>query len=254
MPDTFDSLLPPVDMLFDGSTTQEQFSALGENFVSYFLINHARVGPNDRILDIGCGLGQKARPLTRFLSSDGSYRGLDIVSKAIDWCRDHYRAFPNFEFSLADVFSSEYNPDGKVLAKKLVLPYPDESFDCVLLASVFTHLLPDDVEHYFQEIARVTRPGARMISTYFLFNDEARSHISAGRIHLPFRKARSLRKQVHRVLDPDVPEKAVAYEEDWVRALHLRNRLSIVEITYGNWSGRTDLVLCLQDTIIAVKE
>jgi hypothetical protein len=56
------------------------------------------------------------------------------------------------------------------------------------------------------------------------------------------------------VTDPDVPEKAVAFEEDWVRALHLRNRLSIVEITYGNWSGRTDLVHCLQDTIIAVKE
>jgi ubiquinone/menaquinone biosynthesis C-methylase UbiE len=241
-------------MLFDGSTTHEQFCALGENFVSYFLISHARVGPNDRILDIGCGLGQKARPLTRFLSSDGSYSGLDIVSEAIDWCRDHYRAFPNFEFSVADVFSREYNPDGKVLAKKLVLPYPDESFDCVLLASVFTHLLPDDVEHYFQEIARVTRRGARMISSYFLFNDEARSHIRAGRIHLPFRKVPSLRRQVHHVLDLDVPEKAVAYEEDWVRALHLRNRLSIVEITYGNWSGRTDLVLCLQDTVIAVKE
>ena len=241
-------------MLFDGSTTLEEFCSLGENFVSYFLINHARIGPNDRILDIGCGLGQKARPLTRFLSSSGSYKGLDIVSEAIDWCREHYSAFRNFEFSVADVFNREYNPDGKVLAKNLVLPYPDESFDCVLLASVFTHLLPDDVEHYFREITRVTRPGARTISTYFLFNDEARSHIRNGRIHFPFRKVPSLRKQPYRVTDRDVPEKAVAYEEDWVRALHLRNRLSIVEITYGNWSGRTDLVKCLQDTIIAVKE
>jgi SAM-dependent methyltransferase len=241
-------------MLFDGSTTQEEFCSLGENFVSYFLLNHARVGPNDRILDIGCGLGQKARPLTRFLSSDGSYSGLDMVSNAIDWCRKHYSAFPNFDFSLADVFNRKYNPNGKVLAKKLVLPYPDESFDCVLLASVFTHLLPDDVEHYFHEIARVTRRGARTISTYFLFNEEARSHIRAGGIRFPLRKVRSLRKQVYSVNDPDVPEKAVAYEEDWIRALHLRNRLSIVEITYGNWSGRTDLVGCLQDTIIAVKE
>jgi hypothetical protein len=69
-----------------------------------------------------------------------------------------------------------------------------------------------------------------------------------------FRRFAALRKQVYRVKDPAVPERAVAYEEDWVRALHLRNRLSIVEITYGNWSGRTDLVKCLQDTIIAVKE
>ena len=46
-------------MLFDGSTTHEEFCSLGESFLSYFLINHARIGPNDRILDIGCGLGQK---------------------------------------------------------------------------------------------------------------------------------------------------------------------------------------------------
>jgi ubiquinone/menaquinone biosynthesis C-methylase UbiE len=85
-------LLSPVGMLFDGSTTQEEFCSLGENFVSYFLLNHARVGPNHRILDIGCGLGQKARPLPRFLSSDGSYSGLDIVSEVIDWCREHYGA------------------------------------------------------------------------------------------------------------------------------------------------------------------
>ena len=241
-------------MLFDGSTTQEQFCSLGENFFNYFLINHARIGPTDRILDIGCGLGQKARPLTRFLSPAGSYSGLDIVPHAIEWCREHYRPFSNFDFSLADVFNREYNPRGKVPANKVVLPYADEHFDCVLLVSVFTHLLPEAVDRYFREIARVTKRGARVISTYFLFNAEARSHIRAGRTHFPFRKVRGLRKQVYHVTDPDVPEKAVAYEEDWVRAVHLRNRLSIVEITYGNWSGRTDLVQCLQDAIIAVKE
>ena len=152
------------------------------------------------------------------------------------------------------MFNREYNPGGKLPARKLVLPYPDERFDCVLLASVFTHLLPQDVERYFHEIARVTKRGARVISTYFLFNAEVRSHIRSGRIHFPFRKVPGWRKQVYQVTDPDVPEKAVAYEEDWVRALHLLNRLSIVEITYGNWSGRTDLVQCLQDAIIAVKE
>jgi hypothetical protein len=61
-------------------------------------------------------------------------------------------------------------------------------------------------------------------------------------------------KRVYRVQDPDVPEKAVAYQEDWIRELHLRNRFSIVEITYGNWSGRKDLVGCLQDAIIAIKD
>ncbi len=241
-------------MLFDGSTTLEQFRSLGENFVSYFLVNHARVRPGDRILDIGCGLGQKARPLTKFLSGEGSYSGLDIVRDAIAWCREHYSAFPNFDFSHADVFNREYNPNGKIPANELVLPYPGEHFDCVLLASVFTHLLPDAMEPYMQEIARVTRPGARVISTYFLFNPEARSYIRAGRIHFPFQKARGWRKQVYQVTDRAVPEKAVAYEEEWVRALHLRNRLSIVEITYGTWSGRRDLVGCLQDTVIAVKE
>jgi SAM-dependent methyltransferase len=252
--DTADSLLPPVEMLFDGSTSHEQFRSLGENFVSYFLLNHARLTPQDRVLDIGCGLGQKARPLTRFLSAAGSYDGIDVVPTAIEWCRENYRAFPNFAFALADVFNREYNPAGKLMAQDLILPYPGEHFDCVLLASVFTHLLPAGVEHYFTEIARVTRPGARIVSTYFLINAEARAHIRAGRVHFPFRNVNSLLKRVYRVQDPDVPEKAVAYQEDWIRELHLRNRFSIVEITYGNWSGRKDLVGCLQDAIISVKD
>ena len=254
VPSASDSLLPPVEMLFDGSTTHEQFCSLGENFVSYFLVNHARITPDDRILDIGCGLGQKARPLTRILSSKGSYSGLDVVPRAIDWCREHYCNFPNFDFSFVDVFNKEYNPAGKLPAKDLVLPYPDDQFDCVLLCSVFTHLLPKAVEHYLSEIARVSKSGARVISTYFLINDEARSFIRSGRTHFPFVNAGSRWKRIYRVADRKVPEKAVAYEEEWVRRLYLRERLSIVEITYGNWSGRKDLVQCLQDAIIAVKE
>ncbi len=241
-------------MLFDGSTTHEQFCSLGDNFVSYFLLNHARLAPDDRVLDIGCGLGQKARPLTGFLSAAGSYSGFDVVPAAINWCHEHYRPFPNFDFTFADVFNREYNPGGKLAAQDLKLPYPDEHFDCVLLASVFTHLLPADVERYFAEIWRVTRPGARIISTYFLINPEVRDYVRARRVHFPFRNIGSFFKRRYRVKDPDVPERAIAYDENWIRQLHLRNRLSIVEITYGNWSGRKDLVQCLQDTIIAIKE
>jgi len=44
---------------------------------------------------------------------------------------------------------------GTVAASEFVFPFADASFDFVSLASVFTHMLPVDLEHYAGQIARV---------------------------------------------------------------------------------------------------
>ena len=40
--------------------------------------------------------------------------------------------------------------------------------DVAFLTSVFTHMLPEDVEHYLDELARVLKPGGRTLITWFL--------------------------------------------------------------------------------------
>ena len=246
-----DELVPPTDLLFDGSTTAEEFKSVGEGFVRYFLLEHARLGPDEKVLDVGCGIGQKARVLATYLNQDGSYDGVDIVPAGIEWCIEHYKRLPHFRFQLADLYSVHYNPHGKYRASEYRFPYDDGAFDLVFLSSVFTHMLPRELERYFCEIARVLKAGGRSVITFFLLNPESLKRIDANVNHvkIPF-----VYSETCRIANKDVPEMTVAHDERIVRSLHEHNGLSVTEITYGSWCGRRELVGALQDVVIAVKE
>jgi SAM-dependent methyltransferase len=247
-----DHLVPPVELIFDGTTTAADFKSIGEAFVRHFLIERAGLKPNGRVLDVGCGTGQKARPLTRYLDPTGRYDGFDIVPEGIRWCQTEYAAFGNFSFRLADIFNTHYRRDGPSKAEEYVFPYEDASFDVVFLSSVFTHLLPRAIENYLGEISRVLVPGGRCVITFFLLNRESRRGMEEGRNSIAFPHAHESGKC--RVADARSPETAVAYEEDFVRDLHERFGLTVAEISYGFWCGREELYGCLQDVIISLKE
>lgn len=247
-----DELIPPNGMLFDGSTTGEEFKSVGEGFTQYFLIAHAQLKPEEKVLDVGCGIGRNARVLANYLNQNGSYDGIDIVPRGIEWCTEHYSKFPNFRFQLADVHNRHYNPNGKYDASKYRFPYDDETFNLVFLSSVFTHMLPGDMANYFCEIARILRKGGRSVITYFLLNPESLRNIDINKnsIKVPF----IYESQTCRIADENVPETTVAHDERVVRSLYECNKLSVIEITYGSWCGRRELVGSFQDVIIAVKE
>jgi SAM-dependent methyltransferase len=94
-------LVPPEELLFDGTLTQEDFRHAGPAFVKLFLVERAMLKPHERVLDVGCGNGQKARPLVNYLTEQGSYDGFDVVRKGIEWCAERYRKFPDFRFQIA---------------------------------------------------------------------------------------------------------------------------------------------------------
>lgn len=242
-------LVPPAEMLFDGTQKCEEFVETGDNFVRAYLIDRGRLLPHERILDIGSGNGQKARPLTRFLAANGSYVGIDVVASGINWCRENYRArFPNFSFDLIDVKSSHYNPDGKVSDDKVRLPYPDGNFDMVLLSSVFTHMEPAGAANYIAEIARVLKPGGRCVATFSFVNKESILRALQGLLPattLPHRYA------THWIADKESPTTWVALSENFVRDEFANANLRICEVTYGSWTGAPDMFGAAQDVIIA---
>ena len=114
-------------------------------------------------------------------------------------------------------------------------PYCPGSFDVVVSASVFTHMLPADVERYLTEVARVLRPGGRCFISFYLLNETSRNNISAGKSAFDFRTV----IDGCRVQEPDRPELAVAHEEERVRALFAQCALSIDDLLYGTWSNST---------------
>jgi SAM-dependent methyltransferase len=139
------------------------------------------------MLDVGSGIGRKTLPLTQYFDSRAVYEGIDVAGAGVDWCRDRItRRFSNFRFQRINVYNKLYNPLGKYQPSEYQFPFADESFTFVMLGSVFTHMLPGDLEHYLSEVRRVLTIGRCLIS-YFLLNDESRRLIDAGKSALDFK-------------------------------------------------------------------
>jgi ubiquinone/menaquinone biosynthesis C-methylase UbiE len=242
-----DALLPPGDLIFVGGDKAD-FKSIGRNWLGTF-IDCGGLKPHDRVLDVGCGIGRMAVALAGYLTPPGSYEGFDIVSSGVAWCREHITPrFPQFTFRHADIFNACYNSTGNIMAGDFQFPYPDSYFDFVFLTSVFTHMLPRDVEHYLSEIVRVMAPGSRCLISYFLLSDEIVKRIEAGDPTLKhnFRFDHG----DYRTTNDDTPETAVAYHEHYIREKYEHAGLNISEVLHGTWSGHTS-ARHSQDVVIA---
>ncbi|MEA2383146.1 MAG: hypothetical protein QOH72_3117 [Solirubrobacteraceae bacterium] len=230
-------LVPPRRMQL--SVGEGDFGAIGDEFLSH-LVGLCGLGPEDRVLDVGCGVGRLARPLAGYLSIDGAYAGFDVDSGAIAWCERRYRHYPNFRFAHADVRNARYNPGGSGEAVAYAFPFDDGTFDVAVLMSVLTHLTADEALHYLGQVRRVLASGGRMLATVFVLDPEAEAPAlafgppSGGMA----------------VVDPAVPEEAVAFEEEWLLEALRAAGLDLVALHPGLWAGRPD-GLSFQDVVVA---
>jgi ubiquinone/menaquinone biosynthesis C-methylase UbiE len=244
-----DPLIPPTRLMFDGPRNISTFKKNGKEFLRYY-IKLCNLKPNEKILDIGCGIGRKTVFLTKYLDENGRYEGFDIVKVGIEWCRKRISSkYPNFHFQLVDVFNNHYNPKGKYRASEYRFPFENESFDIVVLGSVFTHMLPEDMENYFSEIVRVLKKGGRCLITFFLLNRESFEFFNPKKSQLNFK----YKMGKYRTININMPEDAVCYDESYVLSIYEKYGLVITQsIHYGSWFKRQDF-LSFQDIIIATK-
>jgi ubiquinone/menaquinone biosynthesis C-methylase UbiE len=243
-----DRLTPPRRMI--ESIGDGDFKKIGEAFFSHFT-NLCDLKPGEKVLDVGSGSGRMAVPLTKYLSSEGSYEGFDITPQQVKWCQKNITPkYPNFRFQLADIYNKMYNPQGKFKASDYKFPYANESFDFVFLTSVFTHLLPPDMEHYLSEIARVLRKNGRCFITFFLLNEESLQLIDAKKSSRDFK----FDLGEYSIENEDVPEGAVGYDETFIKELYQKYNLEIkLPVYYGSWCERSQS-FDYQDIVIASKK
>ena len=246
------SMIPPKRLLdlYGGG----DFKKTGKEILA-LLIDAGRLQPSERILDVGCGVGRVAVALTEYLQ-DGRYEGFDVIPEGIEWCKRQLSPkFPNFNFQLADLHNRFYNPQGRYKPEEYKFPYHDDTFDLVLLTSVFTHMLTKDMEHYISEISRVLKTNSgRCIITFFLLNEETKQLIKEGKATLNFK----FKVEEHcYTAFKDSYEEAIAYDESFTRQLFDKYNLTVLEpVRYGSW--RTDDRLAkisskYQDVIVATK-
>ena len=210
----------------------------------------AELRPDERVLDIGCGCGQMALHLEKYLDEKGSYAGVDIHVPSIRWCqRNISRRRSNFEFAHIDVRNLAFNPSAKHDAESYQFPYDARSFDLILLKSVFTHMRPAEVDNYLREVSRLLKNDGRCLVTFFLLNEEQAKLEKAGKNALPF----GYGEGVWRYRYEHSPESAVAYDASYVLGLLEKHRLALkAPIYYGHWSGRGD-ALSFQDIMLLEK-
>jgi len=243
-------LVPPEELMHEGPRSYEVFKQNSEEFFRYY-VDLCGLKPDERILDVGCGIGRKTIRLTQYLGDGGAYEGIDIVKSGIDWCSERIsRRYPRFRFQQIDVYNGYYNPGGRHKAAEYRFPYPDGSFDLVVLGSIFTHMMTDDTAHYLSEVARVLRPKGRSLISWFLLNQESRALSRTGKGTQNFTHeidavcwSKSLQQS----------EETTAYDERYVLDLYARCELEIKPpIHFGSWCGRGEY-LSYQDLIVAVK-
>jgi SAM-dependent methyltransferase len=221
-------LIPPPHLHDVG---RADFATIGDIHLKHFT-SLCGLREDDRVLDIGAGTGRIARPLTTFLKA-GAYHGLEIVEESVGWCQLAYRRYPNFDFQHANIRNSVYNRGGTVSAADYRFPFAACSITFAILTSVFTHMLPTEVENYLAELARVLTPEGRAFATFFLLNDESRHNIGRGVSAMQFghQADRSWHERAAAL------EVAVAYDEADVMAMCNRAGLRVSQVYHGTWSG-----------------
>ena len=129
--------------------------------------NLACLQPGDAVLDVGCGTGTLAMEVARRVGRAGRVAGVDPGTEQIARARAKAaRRHVPIEFQIGVIEQ---------------LPFPDQTFD-VVFSTLMMHHLPADLKRQgLAEIARVLKPGGRLVIADFKRKQERTGR--AARFH-----------------------------------------------------------------------
>ena len=214
-----------------------------------FCRNELRLTPGGRLLDVGCDFGRLAIALGDYLDNGGEYEGFDPQREHVLWAKQSW--MPNHRssaFHIANIRNRIYNPGGALSPTEFVFPYQDARFDVVVAHSLFSYLLAEEFAHYAAEIARVLKPGGRLLATFFLFDEEAGQATHSLGDPYCFR----YRTGPITFMGPNRGGLG-AYDEKYVRQVLRENGMEVGPAIFGSWRGRTGGRFS-EDALIGIKQ
>lgn len=111
--------------------------------------DHTGLQPGDHALDVACGTAELALIMAKQVGAGGEVQGIDLAPKMIDVAQrkiEHLGWQDNIKLQVGNA---------------LDLPYPDDSFHCIGTGFAMRNVA--DIETAFAEMARVARPGGRVL-------------------------------------------------------------------------------------------
>ncbi len=235
--------LPPEHLL--GGVGFGDFEKIGAETAA-LIKRFAALRPDDRVLDVGSGLGRVTYPLSLELTR-GTYDGLDTVADYVTWCRTGLGLDPRFRFHHADLYNSFYNPRGLLRPERFGFPWPDATFTLVIATSLFTHLSADAVVNYLKEIHRVLEPGGRLFASFFVLDGYSRSQIQHKLTNPPF----NVEFEQGMTTDAGNPDAAIAFDAVWLLDVIQKAGFAITTFERGEW--RREPGPMLQDLVVATR-
>jgi SAM-dependent methyltransferase len=239
----------PVHLVMKTGSGTHNFEQIADWHISQ-IQKYVGINAADNVVEIGCGIGRVAIPLTEILTC-GTYLGTEVIRPSVDWCSENITArHPNFTFIHHDIHDTLHNPNGTLHAKDIRLPSEDGTVNLILLLSVFTHMFRDEIIHYMREFRRMLKPTGRVYASCFLVNsavlDAVRDEPRLG-WKVQFRHAYGEGCYIN---SEEEPRGAVAFEDGMFMAMINQGRLALDDVLWGNWSGARDNPRSGQDVTI----
>lgn len=244
----------PVPLLNMTGGGVDNFEAISRAHIA-LLRKLIQLGVDDHVLEIGCGIGRDAIPLTKILEPTASYTGTDLIKPSIEFCQTQISSrYPNFRFVHFDVKDKLHNPGGTKKMTDCNLPLDDGSVDKIFGWSVFTHMWENDIRHYLREFHRVLKVGGRAFLTCFILSPEI---IAAARKTNLTQYNLRFEHQIDEhcfVNDLDFPLGAIGYSAEAMARMVEDSGLRFArEFVRGAWSGYYDDPEDGQDGIVLVR-
>jgi demethylmenaquinone methyltransferase / 2-methoxy-6-polyprenyl-1,4-benzoquinol methylase len=123
----------------------------------------------DAAIDVACGTGKLAAVLAERVGPFGRVVGLDVTPEMLDLANEAYPDLVQLRFVEGDA---------------LALPFADDTFDAATIAFGLRNLA--DFEAGFREMARVVRPGGRVVCLELTL---PRPRVWGSIFHATFRRA-----------------------------------------------------------------
>ena len=225
-----DKYVPPRGYIYTGSpASAKDYLMQGQNQLQ-MLKEYANLEPSHQVLDIGSGIGRTAIALTSYLNKDGSYEGFDVVERGVQWCNSRiHKEHINFKFKYVPLFNDLYNT-ATLKASEFVFPYADNTIDVAFSFSVFTHMQIEEIQHYFNQVYRVLKPGGVCFSTFFLYDDASEEFISTKKdFSFP------VEKNGYRLMNDSVKSGNIAIHKNKLFHMLSQEHFEQVKIIDGFW-------------------